>query len=317
MTTVLVTGGAGAIGSRLVKRLCADGHDVLVLDDLSSGFVENLHGLPVRFWRGSIVDDEILKEVFAQRPSVVLHLAANFANQNSVDYPQKDLLVNGMGTLKVLQYARDVEVKRFVYTSSSCVYGNTEEPISEDLRNYSLDTPYAVTKLLGEQYVNFFHRHHAMPTVILRIFNTYGPGEYPGKYRNVVPNFIYRALNGQPLEITGSGDETRDFTFVDDTVHAISLAMSLPQAVGKTFNVGSGVETSIRTLAESIRAICKSDVPINLKPRRSWDSVTRRCSNISLIRQTLGFVPSTDLQTGLRLTYEWFLEKQIAKYRPL
>lgn len=316
MAKILVTGGAGAIGSRLVHKLCED-HDVLVLDDLSSGWFENLRGLRLKFWRGSVTDEEILKEVFAERPSVIFHLAANFANQNSVDYPQKDLSVNGMGTLKLLQHALESGVDRFIYTSSSCVYGNIMEPISESMERYSLDTPYSITKLLGERYVNFFHEHHLMPTVIIRFFNSYGPGEYPGKYRNVIPNFFYRVLNNMPLIITGSGEETRDFTFVDDSVQGLLLTMSKPEAVGKTFNIGFGIETPIKKLAETIRGICNVDVPVEYKARREWDSVNRRCADISYIKNTLGYSPRTDLETGLKKTYEWFIEKQILRFQPI
>ncbi len=316
MTTILVTGGAGAIGSSLVKALSRE-HQVLVLDDLSSGWIENLRGLPVKFWRGSVTDDEILKEVFAASPEIVYHLAANFANQNSFDYPQKDLLVNGLGTLKVLQYSREAGVRRFVYTSSSCVYGDIAEPIGEDSHQFSLDTPYAVTKLLGEQYVNFFHHHHALPTVIFRLFNSYGPGEYPGKYRNVIPNFMLRALQGEPLVITGTGEETRDYTFIEDTVAALALAVSRPEAVGRTFNVGTGTETPIRELAERIRDLCNPGVSIVFQERRVWDSISRRCADISRIRETLGFAPKVDLETGLARTYQWFQENRVAEFRPL
>ena len=312
--TILVTGGAGAIGSRLVRELCQE-HQVLVLDDLSSGFVDNLQDLPVRFWRGSVVDEEILREVFAEKPTVVFHLAANFANQNSVDYPQKDLLVNGMGTLKVLQHATDVGVKRFVYSSSSCIYGNASgvAALSESIREYSLDTPYAVTKLLGEQYVRFFHEHHRLPAVILRFFNSYGPGEYPGKYRNVIPNFMYRAMTGQPLVITGDGEETRDFTFIGDTVNAVKLAMSKAEAVGGTFNVGSGRETTVRELAETILDVSGSTIPIEYRPRRNWDSVSRRCADISRARAVLSYVPSTTLREGIERTHRWFMEKDVVR----
>jgi len=313
MKTILVTGGAGAIGSRLVNRLCSD-NKVLILDDLSSGWFENIRGLPVQFWRGSVIDDEILKEVFSKGPQIVLHLAANFANQNSVDYPQKDLSVNGLGTLKILQYAQDAGIERFVYTSSSCVYGNVQGAISETSREYSLDTPYAITKLLGEQYVRFYHEHHNMPTVILRLFNSYGPGEYPGKYRNVIPNFMYRALQGKPLIITGTGDETRDFTYIDDTVNAIILAMTNPKAVGKTFNTGSGTETSIRELAEKINVLCDRTSVIQFQPRRDWDSVDKRCSDILFISSSLGYAPSVTIDEGLARTIDWFHQKNIIQF---
>lgn len=311
MKTVLVTGGAGAIGSHLVRRLCID-HSVLVLDDLSSGWLENIRGLPIQFWRGSVMDDELLREVFAAKPTVVLHLAANFANQNSVDYPQKDLLVNGLGTLKVLQYSRDNSVERFVYTSSSCVYGNGHGAIGEGSHSLSLDTPYAVTKLLGEQYTRFFQQHHNLPTAILRLFNSYGPGEHPGKYRNVIPNFIHRALRNEPLIITGTGNETRDYTFIDDTVNAILLAMTDVSAVGKIFNTGTGTETSTRDIAERIKMLCESSSTIEYRPKRGWDSVDRRCSDISLIKTILGYAPSTGLDAGLTQTIDWFRTNHLA-----
>jgi nucleoside-diphosphate-sugar epimerase len=315
LSKVLVTGGAGAIGSRLVHHLCGE-HEVLVLDDLSSGWLENIAGLPIRVWRGSVTDEEILDEVFAEQPDVIFHLAANFANQNSVDYPLKDLRVNGIGTLRLLQFALRKPVKRFVYTSSSCVYGNTGPVAREDSSNYSLDTPYAITKLLGEQYVNFFQQHHELPTVVLRIFNNFGPGEYPGKYRNVIPNFMRRVLKGEPLVITGTGDETRDFTFVDDTVRALRLAMDRPEAVGMTFNVGTGCETSVKRLAQLIVATCGRKVAIEYQPRRGWDSVDRRSADVGLIRERLGFQASVDLETGLAKLHQWFLENRIAELEP-
>jgi UDP-glucose 4-epimerase len=315
MSRILITGGAGAIGSRLVQSLCLE-HEVLVLDDLSSGWLENIRGLPIRFWRGSITDEEVLDEVFSERPEFIFHLAANFANQNSVDYPQKDLHVNGIGTLRLLQWAKRSSVRRFVYSSSSCVYGNTGPLAREDTHEYSLDTPYAITKLLGEQYVQFFNLHHGLPTVVLRFFNSFGPGEYPGKYRNVIPNFMYRVLTGQPLMITGTGLETRDFTFVDDTVQALKLAMEKEVAVGLTFNVGTGRETSINELAHLIFKVCGKSVPIEYLPRRDWDSVDRRSADIRLICDQLEFAPLSELLTGLTETYSWFIEKNIALLEP-
>jgi nucleoside-diphosphate-sugar epimerase len=287
------------------------------LDDLSSGTLNNLNGLPVKLLRGSVVDDEILHEAFGWKPDFVYHLAANFANQNSVDYPIKDLSVNGRGTLRLLQYAVRTGVRRFIYTSSSCVYGNLMGPISEDIKEYSLDTPYAITKLLGEQYVRFFQRHHGLSTVIYRLFNSYGPGEYPGKYRNIIPNFMYRALTGKPLIITGSGNETRDYTYVEDTVDALMLAILNDETVGMTFNCGTGKETSIQSLAETIREVCCSDVPIEHTSRREWDTVSQRQADIARIRSILGFNPRTDLRKGLKRTYEWFIESRIAESMPL
>ena len=192
------------------------------------------------------------------------------------------------------------------------MYGNTGPLANEASTTYSLDTPYAITKLLGEQYVNFFNQHHNIPTVVLRFFNSYGPGEYPGKYRNVIPNFMRLVLNGQPLTITGTGEETRDFTYVDDTIQAVRLAISHPDAVGRTFNVGTGRETTVRELAEAIIRVCKKTVPINYIPRRDWDSVDRRSADISLMKGKLGYRQSIELDDGLARTYKWFIENGIA-----
>jgi UDP-glucose 4-epimerase len=312
--TILVTGGAGAIGSRLVADLCRN-HKVLVLDDLSSGWFDNLRGLPVSFWRGSVTDEEILREVFSEKPSVVFHLAANFANQNSVDYPQKDLLVNGLGTLKVLEFSRQIGIKRFIYTSSSCVYGNIDLPIREDMVGYNLDTPYAISKLAGEHYAEFFHKFHGLPTVVLRLFNSYGPGEYPGKYRNVIPNFIYRALNDLPLVVTGTGNETRDYTFVENTVAALKLAMVHPEAVGKVFNVGTGCETSLNVLIDGIREAIGANIKVEYQNPRDWDHITRRCADITRICQQLNYHPGVSLSEGLRMTVDWFRRNDIKEFK--
>lgn len=312
--TILVTGGAGAIGSTLVADLCKD-HSVLVLDDLSSGWFDNLRSLPVKFWRGSVTDEEILHEVFSENPTVVFHLAANFANQNSVDYPQKDLLVNAFGTLKVLEFARKAKVKRFVFTSSSCVYGNTNEPIAETMVGEELDTPYAVSKLAAEHYVRFFHQSHGLPTVILRLFNSYGPGEYPGKYRNVIPNFICRVLNEQPLVITGTGKETRDYTYVTDTIAALRLCMDRPEAIGQVFNTGTGKETAIEDLVKLIGDAAGKDPVVEYQTRREWDRISRRRSDISHIQRTLGYAPRVRFDDGIRKTVEWFVHNKIKDFR--
>ena len=148
-----------------------------------------------------------LKRVFNEAPTHIYHLAAFFANQNSVDYPERDLHVNGMGTLKLLEYASIASVDRFVYASSGCsIYGSEAPlPLREEYVSMHLTSPYQITKMLGELYCNFFSHHHGMKIAITRFFNSYGPGEVPGQYRNVIPNFVYWAMNGHPLPITGTG----------------------------------------------------------------------------------------------------------------
>ena len=305
--TVLVTGGAGAIGGNLVRALLKRGCKALyVLDDLSSGRKENLSDLPdVHFFQDTIVNDDVLERIFGQGIDVVFHLAANFANQNSVDFPRLDLNTNGMGTLKLLEYARDAEVERFVYASSSCVYGNKNEALREDDYEFNLDTPYAITKLLGERYTTFFHRHDGLKTVILRYFNAYGAGEHPGKYRNVIPNFFALAMHGKPLVVTGTGEETRDFTFNGDTVEGTIRAAVFEQAVGKIINIGSGRETKIIELANKINALTGNPAGLVFKERRSWDLIRRRVASVDRARALLEFQPTVGLDEGLEHAYSW------------
>jgi UDP-glucose 4-epimerase len=305
VSRVLVTGGAGAIGSNLVTALLARGDEVTVLDDLSSGRAE-LVPEGARLLRGSVAEGDALDEAFAARPERIFHLAALFANQNSVEHPDRDLLVNGLGTIRVLERAARLEGARVLNVSSSCVYGGAIEVMHEDLVGAELDTPYAVTKLLGEQYAGFWARHHRLHVVSVRLFNVYGPGEHPGRYRNVIPNFLATAMRGEPLVITGTGAETRDFTFVADTVRGMVAALDSDRAApGDVFNLASGRETSILDLAQAVNEITGNAAPIEFVARRSWDQVSRRLGDITRAREVLGFEPMVGLEEGLARAHAW------------
>lgn len=308
--TILITGGAGAIGSNLTRALGELGARlVLVLDDLSSSSRWNVPSLPnVMFVEGSILDEVELKRVFFEGPELVFHLAALFANQNSIDHPETDLLVNGLGTLKLLQYSRLAGVKRFVYASSGCsIYGsNAPLPLTEEFMSLHLSTPYQITKMLGELYGNFFLHHYDLPVVKARFFNSYGPGELPGQYRNVIPNFIYWAMNGEPLPITGTGEETRDFTYVGDIVDGLLRAGFLESAVGQEFNLASGKETRIIDLAEMINARVGNKAGIKFAAKRKWDTKSRLLASVDRARQLIGYEPQTSFDQGLRHTIDWF-----------
>ena len=206
------------------------------------------------FVEGDITNDIDLKRVFNEGPEIVYHLAAFFANQNSIDYPEKDLWVNGFGTLKVLEYSRLAGVKRFIYASSGCsIYGsNAPLPLREEFMSMNLSSPYQITKMLGELYCNFFYNHYGLPVVKTRFFNSYGPGEVPGQYRNVIPNFIYWAMQGRTLPITGTGEETRDFTYVGDLVDGLLRAGYYDEAIGEDINLASGKEVKIVDLANMV-----------------------------------------------------------------
>ncbi|MFB3905239.1 MAG: NAD-dependent epimerase/dehydratase family protein [Acidobacteriota bacterium] len=306
---VLVTGGAGAIGSNLTRALAQAGAKVIVLDDLSSAERWNVPSLPgVLFVEGDIVDEVKLKRVFFEKPSIVFHLAAFFANQNSVDHPERDLTVNGLGTLRLLEYSVFTKVERFVYASSGCsIYGSQAPlPLREEFTSLHLSSPYQITKMLGELYCNFFHHHHGLNVVKPRFFNSYGPGEVPGQYRNVIPNFFYWAMKGLPLNITGTGEETRDFTYVGDIVDGLLRAGALPQAIGQEFNLASGEETRIIDLAEMVNRVTGNQAGIRFLERRKWDTKPRLLASIDRARALIGYSPQTPFNQGLAHTAQWF-----------
>ena len=306
--TILITGGAGAIGSNLSRTLCERGASVIVLDDFSSAERWSVPDLPnLKLVRGSVLDEETLKQVFFQGPQLVYHLAALFANQNSIDHPESDLLTNGMGTLKVLEYSHMVGVERVVYASSGCsVYGKSPLPLREDFLSMDLDTPYQITKMVGELYCNFYTNFYNLPTVRARFFNSYGPGEIPGSYRNVIPNFTYWALRREPLPITGTGEETRDWTYVGDIVDGLQRAAIVPEAVGEAFNLASGRETRVIDVATWINELTENPAGVAFKERRKWDTKTRLLASVDKAGQVLGYEPQTEFRQGLTNTVRWF-----------
>lgn len=308
---VLVTGGAGSIGSNLTFALAKAGAEVLVLDDFSSAERWNMPADPaVLLVEGTILDEVLLKRVFAEQPSIVFHLAAFFANQNSVDHPEHDLMVNGMGTLRLLEYSNLSGIDRFVYASSGCsIYGSDAPlPLTEEFMSLHLSTPYQITKMLGELYCNFFHDQYGLAVVKPRFFNSYGPGEIPGQYRNVIPNFIYWSMKGKPLPITGSGEETRDFTYVDDIVDGLMHAGADENLIGEEFNLASGAETRILDLANLINAATGNEAGIKFATRRRWDTKSRLLADVSKAKSLFGYTPSTPFEVGIERTIIWFKE---------
>ncbi|MEK7376825.1 MAG: NAD-dependent epimerase/dehydratase family protein [Candidatus Margulisiibacteriota bacterium] len=308
--TVLVTGGAGAIGTNLCSALSDAGAKlVIVLDDLSSGYTWNMPKKKnIMFVKGDTADDVYLKRVFFEKPDIVFHLAAFFANQNSVDYPEKDLQTNGFGVLKVLEYCLFNQVKKIIYASSGCsIYGSSAPlPLKEEFMSMNLTTPYQITKMLGELYCNFFHNHYNLPVVKTRFFNSYGPGEVPGQYRNVIPNFIYWALKGEKLPITGTGKETRDFTYAGDLVDGLLRAGYFEEAIGQEFNLASAKETSIIDLANMINEQVGNKAGINFSQRRKWDTKSRLLASVDKAKNLIGYEPKTEFKTGLSSAIDWF-----------
>lgn len=306
---ILITGGAGCIGSNLTKALLeVEPEKIVIIDDLSAAYEWNIPKDPrVVFIRGSVLDDEKMKRAFSFKPNYVFHLAAHFANQNSVDQPETDLLVNALGTLKTLEYANLVDPERVVFASSGCsVYGSQAPlPLKEDFVSLHLDTPYQINKLVGELYCNYFRDYCKLPVAIARYFNVYGPGEVPGKYRNVIPNFMWWAMSGRPLPITGTGEETRDFTFVEDIVDGTLRMGMIAEAIGEAINLASETETRVIDLANWINEITGNRAGIIYKERRDWDKATRRRASIEKARRVLGYSPKMNVQEGLRKVHDW------------
>lgn len=298
---VIVTGGAGFIGSNLVRALVAQGHRVLVVDNLASTWSLRLIddvAAKIDFVHGDIRLAEDLERVPPGPYDRVYHLAASFANELSVEYPLIDTHANIEGTRNVLAMAERVGCGLFVYAGSSSSYGDVPVPFGEEgpTRPY---TPYALSKHEGEKCVG----GAGLPHAIFRLFNVYGPGDPPGRYRNAVPNMI-RALDAEDGRIRIFGSEaTRDFTFIDDVVRVL---LEAPLAAGRVVNVGTGEETRIVDLARAILRLY--DLPesrMSLEEPRSWDRVVRRCASVERLRSLFAWVPATPLVDGLRRAADW------------
>jgi UDP-glucose 4-epimerase len=313
--SILVTGGAGAIGSNLIialSMLVGQTGKVVVLDNLSAIKIKdpwNVTPLPnIMFVPGDVRSDVDLKRVFKENPSMIFHLAAFFANQNSIDYPETSADVDILGQIRLLEYARLAKVNRFVYASSGCaIYGSYPElPLKEEFISMHLTTPYQINKMAGEMYCNFYHHHYGLPIVNCRFFNSYGPGEAPGQYRNVIPNFIYWAMQGRALPITGSGEETRDFSYVLDLMQGLVKGGYYQEAVGENFNLASGKEMRIRDMAAMVNDATGNKLPISFLERRKWDTKPRLLASIEKARKLVDYAPLVDFQEGFQCNIEWF-----------
>lgn len=312
---ILVTGGCGAIGSNLVvalSELVSDSGLVVVLDNLSAIRGSAAWNLPmlsnVLFVEGDVRSEVDLKRVFREKPDMVFHLAAFFANQNSVDFPETSAEVDILALVKLLDLSVLSNVERFIYASSGCaIYGSYPKlPVTEDSISMHLTTPYQINKMTGEMYCNYYHHHYGLAATKCRFFNSYGPGEVPGRYRNVIPNFIYWAKSGAPLPITGDGEATRDFTYVLDLVQGLLRAGYSEDAIGECFNLASGQEQSIGELAKTINNLAGNAAGIYYSDRRRWDTKTRMWASVEKARKQLGYQPLVQIQEGLNKNLEWF-----------
>jgi len=300
---VLVTGGAGFVGGSLVRRLAESGARVTVLDDLFTGQSE-IVPTNAQLVVGSVVDEALVRELVGDS-SVVFHMAARNIIASTKD-PREDFATNIGGTLNVLLAARDSKVDRVVYTGSTSIYGNPRSiPINEDDTPVAL-SPYAVSKLGGELYCNAFYENYGVPVSVVRYSNVFGIGQRPDNpYCGVIGKFFAAAFEGKPLQVHGDGEQTRDYTYIDDAVDATLLAAIRPRAEGEMFNVGTGIETSVNDLALKIGQAVGVDVDIVHIDRRDIDNIRRRVVNIEKARRMLRWSPQITLTAGLERTAGW------------
>lgn len=298
----LITGAAGFLGSALANRLAREGHQVRGLDDLSTGDPQALSP-DVLFTRGDVNDRPKLWTLL-QDVDCVYHLAARVLVAESILYPREYNAVNVGGTVSLMEAMRDVGVRRVVLISSGAVYGDQgSQPLREDAP-LNPRSPYAVSKLCAEYYVRTIGDLWNIETVVLRVFNAYGPGQHlPPSHPPVIPNFLRQAVRNGTLVVHGDGNQTRDYVFVDDVVNGMVAAATAPGVNHAMINVGAGTETSARELTNLVLRVTKSNAEVVYSPRTD-PGVSRMCADLTLARERLGYRPRVSLEEGLRLTLE-------------
>lgn len=298
----LITGAAGFLGSHLANRLAWEGHQVRGLDDLSTGDPNALHP-EVLFTRGDVNDRPKLWTLL-QEVDCVYHLAARVSVPESVLYPREYNAVNVGGTVSLMEAMRDVGVRRVVLISSGAVYGDQQTQPLRETASPNPRSPYAVSKLAAEYYVGTIGALWGIETVSLRVFNAYGPGQHlPPSHPPVIPNMLRQAVRGGTIIIHGSGNQTRDYVFVDDVVNAMVAASTAPGLNNLVINVGSGCETSVRELASQVIHLTGSNAELMYNPVND-PGVSRMCADLSLVNDKLSYQPRLSLAEGLQMTLE-------------
>ncbi len=305
----LVTGGAGFIGSNLVDFLVREGHRVSVLDDLSSGYRDNLlqGGLfeKIRFLQGDVRDEDLLREATRDQEAV-FHLAASVGNKRSIEHPLVDADINVMGTLKVLEAARHAGCRKVVFSSSAGIFGELKTLPIEENHPVEPDSPYGCTKLCAEKLCLAYAKLYDLEAVALRYFNVYGPRQRFDAYGNVIPIFVFQILRGEPISIFGDGEQTRDFVHVRDVVQA-NVKAALSRGVSGAFNIASGTRITINALVDLLRNTGLHP-QVRMAPPRPGD-VRHSLADLTRARESLGYAPSVDLAEGLREYVTWAKEE--------
>lgn len=307
MADILVTGGAGFIGSHLVRRFVGDGHNVRVLDDLSTGRAANL--APVRDqidWLQADMRDESACDRACRDIEYVFHEAAIPSVPKSIDQPFASHDANMNGTFNLLMASVKHKVRRFIYAGSSSAYGDTEvSPKHEELKTSPL-SPYAVQKLAGEHYCNAFFQSWGLETLTIRYFNVFGPGQDPSStYAAAIPAFVTAILRGESPLVYGDGEQTRDFTYIDNVVHGNVLAMQAEKTMGESVNVACGGRISINRVIEAINTLLGTEVQPQYVERRPGD-VLHSCADVSLARKLLNYETQVSFEEGLKRTISYY-----------
>ncbi len=310
MTRVLVTGGAGFVGSHLVARLVEQGHQVRVLDDLSTGSLENLAEVhsQIEFLQGDVADPQAAQAA-TEGVEWVFHHAALASVPLSLERPEDTHRACATGTLVLLDAARRAGVKRFIYAGSSSAYGDQPTAAKRESDPVEPVSPYGAAKLAGEFYCRSFYHSFGLETVVLRYFNIYGPRQDPnGPYAAVIPRFVHAIVTGGQPVVFGDGTQSRDFVHVSDVVQANLLAAQCPEAPGRTFNVGSGRSTTLLELLETLGEIFQRPIRPRFDPPRPGD-IHQSLADITLARQVLGYRPQVSLREGLESTARYFADR--------
>jgi UDP-glucose 4-epimerase len=305
---ILVTGGAGFIGSHIVDRLLKEEIEVIVIDNFLTGQRENVahhkNRKDFHLVEGDIRNAKLVKKVLKD-VDAVFHEAALVSVPRSIENPLLTNEVNVLGTLNLLEACRDADVKKFIYGSSSAVYGETETlPKTEELAPHPI-SPYAVSKLAAENYVKVYWKVYGLNTVCLRYFNVYGPRQTYSPYSGVITIFINRLLKGKPPIIYGDGEQTRDFTHIEDVVEANMLALTRKAASGEIFNIATGKPTTINQLAAVLQKIMKTNLkPMYTQPRLG--DIKHSYADITKARKLLRYIPRVSLKNGLTQLVKWY-----------
>ncbi|WP_020375330.1 GDP-mannose 4,6-dehydratase [Sulfobacillus thermosulfidooxidans] len=305
---VLVTGGAGFIGANLVREALEQGHEVCVIDNLSSGHIENLQEVQhdIRFVEGDIRNADLLAQIVCGM-DIIYHMAASVGNQRSIDNPYGDADINLMGTIRILEAARMAGVKKVVLASSAGILGEPAELPVTETHAKNPDSPYGVSKMAAEAMALVYEQIYELPTVALRYFNAYGPLQRYDAYGNVIPIFARRILRHEPLNIFGDGEQTRDFIHVADLVKVTLKAGTLDHARG-IYHIGSGQAVSINQLVQLMEQIFYQEVRVRYLPPRPGD-VRHSLAGISRAVTDLGYQVSYSLEEGLKDYRDWLLEE--------